>query len=299
MIGALLLGLGGATMASATFVAGRVLGRRTLRPRVVWFYDRWGVGRFGFEQEARRGQRGRYDPAMRGIWPWPALLLEEVAGWITDLPGDLWLDAACGDGELGRLLWRRKRLLGLDLDRERLRDARAHPYLGLIQGSVNRLPLASGRLDGIVSVETLEHIVDMDGALGEFARCLRRNGYLLLTIPSVTLRSWWQMRVTREPVYCDPKEHAREFSAVPVRGFPHMFETWQSLDARVKRNGFAMVRAGGVGFLLPMWQGRWAWVERGMNLLYRETLNRWLGRLPVFRRFPYYRICLFQYKGTG
>lgn len=32
-------------------VAGRVLGRRTLRPRVVWFYDRCGVDRFGFEQE--------------------------------------------------------------------------------------------------------------------------------------------------------------------------------------------------------------------------------------------------------
>src|SRR5438034_1477039 len=156
MIGALLLGLGGATMASATFVAGRVLGRRTLRPRVVWFYDRWGVDRFGFEQEARRGQRGRYDPAMRGIWPWPALLLEEVARWIKDLPGDLWLDAACGDGHLGTLLWRQKRLLGLDLAWDRLRDAHAHPYQAFVQASVDCLPLRSGSLDGIVSVETLE-----------------------------------------------------------------------------------------------------------------------------------------------
>ena len=241
--------------------------------------------------------RGRYDPAMRGIWPWPALLLEEVAAWIKDLPGDLWLDAACGDGQLGRLLGRQKRLLGLDLDWERLRDAHAHPYLALIQASVDCLPLTGGSLNGIATVETLEHVVDVDATLKEFGRCLRPNGYLLLTIPSVTLRSLWQMRVTRQPVYCDPKEHVREFAAVPVRGFSHMFETWQSLEARVQRSGFAMVRTGGVGFLLPMWQGRWAWVERGMNLLYGETINRWLGRLPVLRRFPYYRICLFQYKG--
>ena len=78
-----------------------------------------------------------------------------------------------------------------------------------------------------------------------------------------------------------------------------MFETWQSLEARVQRNGFTIVRAGGVGFLLPMWRGWWAWAERGMNVLYRETINRWLGRLPMFRRFPYYRICLFQYRGRG
>jgi len=107
---------------------------------------------------------------MRRIWPWPAVLLESVAGWIKDLPGDLWLDAACGGGQLGRLLWRQKRLLGLDLDRERLREAHVHPYQALIQGSVDCLPLASGSLDGIVSVETLEHVVDIDLTLREFAR---------------------------------------------------------------------------------------------------------------------------------
>src|SRR2546430_1548994 len=125
---------------------------------------------------AHHGQRGRYDPAMRRIWPWPAVLLEAVVGCINDLPGDLWLDAACGGGQLGRLLGRQKRLLGLDLDRERLREAHVHPYQALIQGSIDCLPLASGSLDGIVSVETLEHVVGMDLALREFARCLRNNG---------------------------------------------------------------------------------------------------------------------------
>jgi len=241
--------------------------------------------------------QARYSPEMRHIWPWPALLLEEVAAWITELPGDLWLDAACGEGQLGDLLGKRKSLLGLDIDWQRLLRARSHPYVALLQGSVDSLPLARGGLNGIATVETLEHVVDMDAALKEFARCLRTPGYLLLTIPSVTLRSLWQMRATGQPVYCDPREHLREFSAVPIQGFPHVFETWQSLEARVERHGFALLRGGGVGFLLPMWQGRWAWVEHGMNLLYREPINRWLGRLPVLRRFPFYRIYLFQHQG--
>jgi|GEM_PF-2558213 len=243
--------------------------------------------------------RTRYNPAIRPIWPWPALLLEEVAAWIEELPGDLWLDAACGEGQLAALLGKRKRLLGLDMDGQRLGRARSHPYAALLQGSVDSLPLARGCLNGIASVETLEHVGDLDAALKEFARCLRPTGYLLLTIPSVTLRSLWQMRINRQPVYCDPQEHLREFSAVPIQGFPHMFETWRSLEARLERHGFLRVRGGGVGFLLPMWQGRWAWVEHGMNLLYREPINRWLGRLPVFRRFPFYRIYLFQNQGSG
>jgi hypothetical protein len=40
----------------------------------------------------------RYHPAMRAIWPWPAMLLEKTLEWIKALPGDAWLDAACGDG---------------------------------------------------------------------------------------------------------------------------------------------------------------------------------------------------------
>src|SRR3990172_2296177 len=192
----------------------------------------------------------RYSPAMRKVWPWPALLLEEVAEWIKELPGDLWLDAACGEGQLGQLLGKRKSLLGLDIDWRRLGRARGHPYVALIQGSVESLPLPRGSLNGIATVETLEHVADMEAALKEFARCLRTHGYLLLTIPSVTLRSLWQMRVTGQPVYCDPKEHVREFSAVPLRGFPHMFETWQTLEARVQRHGVTVVRGGGVGGLL-------------------------------------------------
>src|SRR5207244_4265955 len=59
MIGALLLGLGGATRPSATFVAGRVLGRRTLRPRVVFFSVRWGGAWMWLEQRPTRGLLSR------------------------------------------------------------------------------------------------------------------------------------------------------------------------------------------------------------------------------------------------
>src|SRR3972149_6367290 len=120
--------------------------------------------------------RTRYNPATLGIWPGPAVLLEVVAAWIKELPGDLWLDAACGECKLGELLGKRKSLLGLDIDWRRLGRARGHPYVALIQGSVEALPLPRGSLNGIATVETLEHVADMEAALKEFARRLRTPG---------------------------------------------------------------------------------------------------------------------------
>lgn len=240
--------------------------------------------------------RARYNPTTRKIWPWPAVLLEEVAQWINGLAGQTWLDAACGEGQLCQLVGGNKQVIGLDLDSRRLARARSRPCRALLQGSVTSIPLRDATLHGIASVETLEHVPDLDGALKEFARCLRPQGYLVITVPSVTLRSLWQMRQTRQPVYCDETEHIREFSSIAITGFAHKFETWQRFEARLHGHGFAVVKTGGVGFVLPVWERQPTWMTHAMNLLSRESVNRWLGKLPLFRRFPYYRLYVLQHQ---
>jgi ubiquinone/menaquinone biosynthesis C-methylase UbiE len=231
-------------------------------------------------------------PPMRNIWPWPRVLLERAAEWITALPGNVWLDAACGDGRLADLV-QEKRFLGLDIANRRLMQARNHPYFALIQGSLTSLPLANESLSGVVCVETLEHVMDMKAALNEIARCLQPKGYLLLTMPSVTLRSLWQMHRSKKPFYCANDEHVRELSSIPILGFPNRFKTWKWLESTVADFGFKRIRQHGVGFLLPMWEGRFSSVEHIMNLLYREKVNCILGKLPFIKCFPYYRIYLF------
>ena len=234
---------------------------------------------------------------VRKRWPWPSLIVEKVSEWMNVLPGDVWLDAACGKGPLGKVVQRRKRIIGLDIDGERLQQAQLHHFHALTQGSITCLPLTDGSVSGIVSIETLEHIPNLEMALSEFARCLKEHGYLLLTVPSVTLRSWLAMYRDKEPVYCCDPEHVREFSAVNIHGFPHKFETWEKFEERLHSHGFQIIRRSGVGFLLPMFTGRLAWLEHGMNVIYRETLNGWLGKLPLLRKFPYYLMYLAQYQG--
>jgi 2-polyprenyl-3-methyl-5-hydroxy-6-metoxy-1,4-benzoquinol methylase len=230
--------------------------------------------------------------APRKIWPWPKILIETAAAWIKARPGDVWLDAACGEGPLAEHLGKQKRLIGLDFDQPRLLRARETPFHSLTQASVTHLPFAENALDGVVSIETLEHVADFSAALREFSRCVKPNGYFLVTMPAVTLRSWWGMHRTGQPVYCSETQHVRELSAVPIGGFRHRFKSFRWLEAHLAAAGFTVAKRSGVGFLLPMWSGRLSFIEHGMNLFYREGVNRLLAAVPGIERFPYYRMVL-------
>ncbi len=220
------------------------------------------------------------------------VLLERSAEWIAALPGSVWLDAACGEGPLASLIGKRKLLVGLDIDIPRLRRARNRPFELLTQASVTDLPFSDDSLDGIVSIETLEHVEEMSSALREFARCIKPNGYLLLTMPAVTLRSLWDMHRTGKPVYCSAGEHVRELTAVPLHGFQHRFQTFRWLESQLAAAGFSVKRRSGVGFLFPMWSRRLSFLEHSMNILYREAVNKIFRKIPGLNLFPYYRMVL-------
>ena len=100
------------------------------------------------------------------------------------------------------------------------------------------------------------------------------------------------MRRSGEPVYCDADRHVRELSAVEVKGFQHRFQRLQWLEHQLVCNGFVVRRRGGVGCLLPMWCGLFAFMEHAMNLLYRERVNNLLTRLPGLNQFAYYQMFL-------
>lgn len=222
------------------------------------------------------------------------VLLEKAGALIDKLPGKLWLDAACGEGQLLDNIHNIKELIGIDIHFERLQIAEFHSYTDLVYGSIIELPFSKNRFDGIASIETLEHIEELEQVLLEFQRCLRPGGHLLVSMPSVTLRSLYEMDITEAPVYCCQDQHVRELSSIQISKFPNMFVTWSWIENKFFDNGFELIQSDGVGYLLPMFQGRLSILEKGMNLFYRERANKFLGRLPLIHNFPYYRIMLFQ-----
>jgi len=92
-------------------------------------------------------------------------------------PASVVADVACGTGDLCRDLARAGlRPIGVDLSWGMLRHARTGAPL--VQGDGLRLPLGTGRLDGVTCGFALRNVVDLDAFVAECARALRPGGRL-------------------------------------------------------------------------------------------------------------------------
>lgn len=123
-----------------------------------------------------------------------------------DLDGQDWLDAGCGSGTMARYLAEAgASVLGVDAAEEMISIARklanldvAGKDVGTTAGTIKdesapqlrfqqiatiaRLPLADRSLDGIICSSVLEYVPDPAACLAEFARVLRPQGLLLVSV---------------------------------------------------------------------------------------------------------------------
>ncbi len=98
--------------------------------------------------------------------------------------GQAVLDLGCGGGHLVRELALAVgdggRAVGLDMSAEQLGAARALcaglPAAELTEGDAADLSFEDGAFDGLASIQTLEYVPDVDGALAEARRVLKPGG---------------------------------------------------------------------------------------------------------------------------
>ncbi|PWB69808.1 MAG: hypothetical protein C3F15_14640 [Holophagae bacterium] len=137
-----------------------------------------------YERAARgySGRRGRGPAGVVRRREQAAVLALTGAG-----PGQLILDAGCGDGEVaGLLLGRGARVVAVDLalamaDAARGRGAHA------VRADMRSLPLRGG-FDEVTCIGSSEFVADLPGLAAELARCLRPGGSLVLLVPR---RNWF------------------------------------------------------------------------------------------------------------
>jgi SAM-dependent methyltransferase len=111
-------------------------------------------------------------------------------------PGELLLDAGCGEGRhCFGALERGARVVGIDLDEASLRAgsgalASRGQELGrlsaMLQADAFRLPFRSETFDRVICAEVMEHVHDFRGAARELARVTRPGGRVAVTIPTAT-----------------------------------------------------------------------------------------------------------------
>ena len=111
-----------------------------------------------------------------------------VRGAIGPSTGGVAVDVGCGTGavlhDLASLGF--APLLGTDLDAHALTlvAGDALPGLGLARAVAEALPLRTGSVDVLCSLDVVEHLDDDVRALREYLRVLRRGGRLVVTVPA-------------------------------------------------------------------------------------------------------------------
>jgi 2-polyprenyl-3-methyl-5-hydroxy-6-metoxy-1,4-benzoquinol methylase len=118
------------------------------------------------------------------------VLLKSLEG--RELAGTHWLDAGCGTGTLARWLATRGcSVIGVDAASEMVAAAQSVPSensserLSFVRvQTIARLELDDRSLDGILCSSVLEYVPDPSACLAEFARVLRPEGLLLVSVPN-------------------------------------------------------------------------------------------------------------------
>ena len=97
------------------------------------------------------------------------------------------LDAGCGTGGLLRRLHEAQPawvLTGVDFSPLACELARERTGGEVVQGSITALPFPATAFDAVVSCDVVCQVTDPAQAVGEFHRCLRPGGVVVLTMPA-------------------------------------------------------------------------------------------------------------------
>ena len=200
-------------------------------------------------------------------------------------PGDLVLDAGCGEGRhCFGMLSRGARVVGFDLDHTAMRDAskrlrkeaKAAASLGeMAQGNIFQLPFADETYDRVICSEVMEHVHSYQNAAIELARVTKPCGRLAITIPTETSEQLY-LRLGDE-YFESPGGHIRIFKP-------------KELAKALARAGLSTLGVGFAhGFHTPYWVLRSimhlpnaddsALVRGYHNFLIRATGSRLMERL--------------------
>jgi SAM-dependent methyltransferase len=108
---------------------------------------------------------------------------------ISPLKGGTFLDVGCGDGSFTiPLSGNYSKVIGLDVQQAFLdtfkEKVNGNDRFEILNMSAEKMSFASNSIDTIVTIETIEHIPDLQKAAKEFYRVLKPGAELVITCPN-------------------------------------------------------------------------------------------------------------------
>ena len=136
---------------------------------------------------------------LRERW-WNDDFTDFLAETLRPRPGNRILDVGCGEGtaevRIGRLHVSQIRMVGVDLMIERVMIAKYQTAghnlrVAYATADASHLPFHDGVFDSTFCVAVLQHIGDVEAAVGELARVTRSGGRVLAVEPDNSARYWY------------------------------------------------------------------------------------------------------------
>lgn len=131
-----------------------------------------------------RLDREQFHPTALGIFTTSVYIIrrglfQAVKAFAPQITGDV-LDFGCGSKPYESLFTAARRYVGVDV------EVSGHPHADSkvdVYYDGKRLPFDDAEFDAVVSFEVIEHVFNLDEALGEIHRVLKPGGMLLVTAP--------------------------------------------------------------------------------------------------------------------
>lgn len=146
---------------------------------------------------------------VREQW-WDATFSEFLQETLRPRPGNRILDVGSGEGtaelSLGRMQVSQLKLVAIDKNFSRVSQTaamgRSHNHrLGLAAADASRLPFSTAAFDATFCVAVLQHVVDVENAVREFARVTRPGGRVLAVEPDNRARYWYSSVATGQTTF--------------------------------------------------------------------------------------------------
>jgi ubiquinone/menaquinone biosynthesis C-methylase UbiE len=175
--------------------------------------------------ELRARIQASFDEASRDEEHFPSTIdsriyhVKLIREHLGDLRGKRVLDAGCGKGRFARVFHKQEpdaEIWGLDISQEMLRYVPAGIHTKA--GSMTDLPFADAYFDGLYATESLEHAVDIEKAVEEICRVVKKGGRI--AIIDKNAEQWgkletpeWERWFTRSELERLLRRHCRNVSS--------------------------------------------------------------------------------------
>jgi ubiquinone/menaquinone biosynthesis C-methylase UbiE len=163
-----------------------------VRPNSIWRRllrtpDQFDPARPALTPELRNEIRRSFDHAAQDEDHFPSTIdpriqhVQILLKFFGDLADKCVLDVGCGKGRFARVLAAQNpgvEIWGLDISEEMLRFV--PPGIHTSVGLMTELPFADASFEAVYATESLEHAVNIEGAINEMCRVLKPGGKLVI-----------------------------------------------------------------------------------------------------------------------